>query len=147
MSQDITDTRQLPAVCSCGSNMQSYNRTRTDRYSYEKRYRIERSCLNAVGDKYQLYEICIDNTRSAGYAVGDYIQVEYGTPSLLIYVAEVNPQGDITDIVLVNRPLFDSLPNSPMMATTKSGVGRGAIVFITVANNNSQCCNCGIQVD
>lgn len=126
--------------------MQTYNRTRTDRYSYEKRYRIERSCLNAVGGKYQLYEICIDNTLSTGYAVGDYIQVEYGTPPLLIYISEVN-LGDIIGIVLVNRPVFDSLPDSPMLAKTISGVGSGAIVSITVANNNSQCCNCGINVD
>jgi len=143
-ASDITDALQLPSQCSCASNTPTYNTTRTDRYSYEKRYRIERACLASQTNKYEMFEICIDNTYSVGYKIGDYIQVGYGTPALLVYITAV-AAGEITNITIVNRPLFNSPPCANITSKTLSGRGRGAVFNITVAPNRTLCCNCGTQ--
>jgi len=140
-ASDITDARQLPSGCSCSSK---YQATRTDRYSYEKRYRIERACLASQNNKFEMFEICIDNTDAVGYAVGDYVQVDYGTPALLIYITGVS-EGEIDNIKIVNRPLFSSLPPVNVTSKTLSGTGVGAVFSITVAPNRVLCCNCGTQ--
>lgn len=141
-ASDITDARQLPPQCSCAANTPTYPTTRRDRYSYEKRYRIERACLASQTNKFELFELCIDNTGASGYAVGDYIQVAYGTPALLVYITGVL-EGEITNITIVNRPLFDSVPPANIPSKTLSGNGTGAIFSISVAPNRARCCNCG----
>lgn len=143
-ASDITDALQLPAQCSCAAKTPTYPTTRTDRYSYEKRYRIERACLASQTNKYEMFEICIDNTGASGYAVGDYIQVAYGTPALLVYITSVSA-GEITNITIVNRPTFDSIPGVNIGSKTLSGAGQGAVFSITVAANRALCCNCGQQ--
>ena len=143
-ASDITDARQLPAQCSCAANTPIYPITRTDRYSYEKRYRVERACLASQTNKFELFELCIDNTGASGYAVGNYIQVNYGTPALLVYVTGVSA-GDITSITIVNRPQFDSVPPENITSKTLSGNGSGAIFSIIVAPNRALCCTCGSQ--
>jgi len=74
-ASDIIDARQLPAPCICVSNTKTYMTTRTDRYSYEKRYRVKRACLASESNQFEMFEICIDNTEAYGYAIGDYVQV------------------------------------------------------------------------
>lgn len=143
-ASDITDALQLPSPCSCASNTPTYATTRTDRYSYEKRYRIERACLASQTNKYEMFEICIDCTDASGYAVGDYIQLGYGTPALLIYITGVEGN-EITNITIVNRPLFSSLPCANIQSKTLSGLGSGAVFNISVAPNRAICCNCGKQ--
>jgi len=143
-ASDITDALLLQSlqICRCNANnIAGYTTTRTDRYSYEKRYRVERSCLNSLTNKFEMYEICIDNTASSGYAAGDYIQVAYGSPPLLVYISEVTGS-EISGIVIVNRPLFSGSPANPLATTTLSGSGSGAVFTITVAANRTQCCNC-----
>jgi len=88
-----------------------------------------------------MYEICIDNTASSGYAVGDYIQVAYGSPPLLVYISEMTGS-EISGIVIVNRPLFSGSPANPLATKTLSGSGSGAVFTITVAPNRTQCCSC-----
>ena len=142
-ASDITDARQLPSVCSCSSKTPTYPTTRTDRYSYEKRYRIERACLASQTNKYEMFEICIDNMGASGYAIGDYVQVNYGTPALLVYITAVAGEGEIDNITIVNRPLFSSVPPANVTSKTLSGTGVGAVFSITVAPNRVLCCNCG----
>jgi hypothetical protein len=144
-ASDITDARQLPSVCACNANMSTYKTTRTDRYSYEKRYRIERACLASQSNKFEMFEICLDNTRASRYAVGDYIQLNYGTPALLIYITSVDARGHILNIKIVNRPLFNSGSCINIQSKTLSGNGRGAVFSISVAPNRTLCCNCGLQ--
>lgn len=144
-ASDITDARQLPPQCSCSSKTPTYPTTRRDRNSYEKRYRIERACLASTSSKFEMFEICIDNTSASGYAIGDYIQVAYGTPALLIYITGVTGGGEIDNITIVNRPTFNYLPGVNIKSKTLSGVGQGAVFSITVASNRALCCNCAQQ--
>jgi hypothetical protein len=146
-ASDITDALQLPSPCSCAAHTPTYNTTRTDRYSYEKRYRIERFCLASQTNTYQLFKICINNTSSTGYAVGNYIQVAYGTPSLLLYIKTVNGSGGITGITVVNSPTYNSLPNQNISPTTLSGSGQGAVLNIVVTANRNNCCSCATEMD
>lgn len=146
-ASDITDARQLPSVCACEVKTSTYKTTRTDRYSYEKRYRIERACLASQSNKYEMFEICLDNTNASLYAVGDYVQVNYGTPPLLIYITSVDAGGHILNIKIVNRPLFNNGPCINIQSKTLSGNGRGAVFSISVAPNRTLCCNCGLQMN
>ena len=146
-ASDITDARQLPSVCVCTSKTSTYPTTRTDRYSYEKRYRIERTCLASQSNKFEMFEICLDNTYSSGYAIGDYIQINYGTPALLIYITSVDVNGNILNIKIVNRPLFGNSPSINIQSKTLSGNGRGAVFTISVAPNRELCCDCGLQMN
>jgi hypothetical protein len=90
-----------------------------------------------------MFEICIDNMGASGYAIGDYVQVNYGTPALLVYITAVAGEGEIDNITIVNRPLFSSLPPANVTSKTLSGTGVGAVFSITVAPNRVLCCNCG----
>jgi hypothetical protein len=144
-ASDITDQLQLPSpTCSCAANTAAvYNTTRTSRFSYEKLYRIQRKCSKNAVSPYVIKEVCIDNTISSGYAIGDYIQVDYGTPSLLLYVTDVYPPtGEIYGIQVVNRPTFYGLPGNPLRVTTLSGSGTGAIVYVTMMPLQPSCCGC-----
>ena len=139
---DITDKLQLPSECSCAQNL-TYVTTRTDRNSYEKRYRVRRNCLQSADNKYTIESIAID-TAGTGYAVGDYVQLNYGSEPLLLYVSWVDSDGDngILEVLPVNSPTFNSLPTNPLDAVTLSGSGQGAKITLTMVPSKAYCCNC-----
>lgn len=148
-ASDVTDKLQLPnPTCSCTVNTAAdYNTSRTSRFSYEKLYRIQRNCSKTAVSPYIIKEVCIDNTASTGYAIGDYIQVDYGTPSLLLYVTDVFPAtGAIYGIQVVNRPVFNGLPGDSLSVTTLSGSGTGVIVYVTMRPLQPSCCGCTVIV-
>jgi hypothetical protein len=128
-SGDITDALKLPSPCSCSQNIV--------RPSYDMLLRVRRNCLAST--VYSVTTVCIDNTRSTGYAVGNYIQISFGSPYLLAYVKTV-VSGKITDLIIVNRPVFSTIPSGWYSATTLTGTGSGAAVYVTVASNT--CCSC-----
>jgi hypothetical protein len=133
-SGDVTDKMKLPFDCSCNQNIV--------RPSYDALLRIRRNCIGSVEVGYSLSAICIDNSGSSGYAVGDYLQLNYGSPALIVYVTAVN-SGDITNILLVNRPLFTELPSSdPLSPVVLKSSGTGATFTISVRANTASCCSC-----
>lgn len=144
-ASEIIDIRQLPKPCLCGGTTAAYTTTRTDSFSYQKKYRIQRNCLKSSLNSYELYELCINNTRSSGYKKGDYIQLAYGSPSLLLYISDVDSD-DITGITIVNRPVFQDPPRNPLTARTLNGDGQGAIFSISVSPNRAACCTCGTKI-
>jgi hypothetical protein len=146
-ASDVTDQLQLPSpTCSCSANTAAaYNTTRTSRFSYEKLYRIQRNCSKTAVSPYVIKEICIDISAATGYAIGDYIQVDYGSPSLLLYVTDVYPAtGAIYGIQAVNRPVFNGIPGNSLHATTLSGSGTGATMYVTVQPLQPSCCGCPV---
>ena len=133
-SGDVTDKMKLPADCSCNQNIVQP--------SYDALLRIRRNCIGSVEVGYSLNAICIDNSGSSGYAVGDYLQLNYGSPALIVYVTAVNT-GKITNILLVNRPLFTELPSTDSLApTVLNSDGTGARFTISVKANTASCCSC-----
>ena len=133
-SGDVTDKMKLPLDCSCNQNIV--------RPSYDALLRIRRNCIGSVEVGYSLSAICIDNDGSSGYAVGDYLQLNYGSPALIVYVTEVDG-GSITNILLVNRPLFTELPpTEPLVPTVLKSSGTGAGFTISVKANTASCCSC-----
>ena len=133
-SGDVTDKMKLPVDCSCNQNIVQP--------SYDALLRIRRNCIGSVEVGYSLNAICIDNSGSSGYAVGDYLQLNYGSPSLIVYVTAVNT-GKITNILLVNRPLFTELPSTEsLVPTVLKSSGTGARFTISVKANTASCCSC-----
>ena len=146
-ASDVTDKLQLPSPkCACSETGESdYITTRTSRFSYEKLYRVQRNCSKTAVSPYIVKEVCIDNTNSVGYAIGDYIQLDYGTPPLLLYVTDVYPAtGQIYGINVVNRPTFNSVTNEALNVKSLSGNGTGAVVYVTARPVQSSCCCCSI---
>jgi len=143
-ASEMLDKRLLPEQCVCGGTI-AYTTTRTDRFSYEKKYRIERQCLKSAANPYELYQLCVDNTDSTGYSKGDYIQIAYGSPPLLLYVTEMDGE-EIAGIVIVNRPVFQGAPFNPYPTRTLNGNGSGAKISISVAANRTSCCTCGTGI-
>ena len=129
---EVVDALKLPSPCSCANNVV--------RPSYDELLRVRRNCLNSAYTGNSLSSICIDNTASTGYAVGNYVQISFGTPSLLAYVTSVS-SGKITGLLLVNRPVFTGVPTTWYSGTTLSGNGSGALFYFSVAALS--CCSCG----
>lgn len=129
---EIVDALKLPTPCSCALNVV--------RASYDELLRIRRNCLVSASTGNSLSSICIDNTSSTGYAVGNYVQISFGTPSLLAYVTSVS-SGKITGLLLINRPVFTGVPTTWYSGTTLSGNGSGALFYFSVAALS--CCSCG----
>ena len=129
---EVVDAFKLPSPCSCALNVV--------RSSYDDLLRIRRNCLVSASEGNTITSICINNAASSGYAVGNYIQIAYGTPSLLAYVTSVS-SGKITGLLLINRPVFTGVPSTWYSATTVSGSGSGALFYFSVSA--SACCSCG----
>ena len=129
---DITDKLKLPTPCSCAGNIV--------RPSYDTRIRVQRNCIASATAGYKLSSICINNVSATpGYTVGTYLQIGYGTPSLLAYVSAVSGS-KIAGITIINRPVFTGVPSGWLPATTLSGAGAGAQFYISVTG--STCCDC-----
>ena len=129
---EVVDAFKLPTPCSCAFNVVQP--------SYEVLLRIRRNCLTSAAEGNSISSICINNAASSGYAVGNYIQISFGTPSLLAYVTSVST-GKITGLLLINRPVFTGVPTSWYSATSLTGNGSGALFYFSVAA--TACCSCG----
>jgi hypothetical protein len=134
-ASDITDKKKLPPACSC-SALASPN-------TYDQRLRIQRACIaTSVAGSYTLTGIAITDG-GLGYAVGDYVTIAYGSPSLIAFVSAVDASGAVTSATVINVPVFTGAPVNPVASTVfGSSVGVGATFTLTVQNNTAICCSC-----
>jgi len=134
-ASDVTDKKKLPPTCSCGA-LASPN-------TYDQRLRIQRACIaTSVAGSYTLTGIAVADG-GLGYAVGDYVTIAYGSPSLVAFVSAVDGSGAITSATVINVPVFTVAPVNPVASTIIGPpVGEGATFTLTVQNNTATCCTC-----
>jgi len=136
-ASEVTDKKHLPAGCCC-SLLGGPN-------SYEQRMRLQRACIAAsAAGSYTLSNITVTHGGN-GYGEGTYLQINYGNPSLLVFVSAVNGSGGILSVTVINNPTFTQPP--PVTEISGSIIGElpgsGALFLITAIKNSASCCVCG----
>jgi hypothetical protein len=102
-----------------------------------------RLCCSHPPSTYTILSIAIADPGS-GYAVGDFIEIAYGTPALLATVSAIDGLGGgITGITILNNPAFSTAPTTPAVPTvTQSGTGSDATFTIVAAKTIKASCRC-----
>ena len=104
--------------------------------SQEGRLRLKRAQIASS----QLSPYLIDTVTvvagGSGYLKGDYLQLAYGEPLLLVQVQSVS-DGAITAVAVISAPFATELPLIPV--TTSIG---DATFLVTVKMNPAICCPC-----
>ena len=133
-SQTITDTLQLPLLCT----------TLPAGLSYSQLHRICRARINTI-TTYDISNVEIDVSGS-GYEVNDIIQLVGGSPNLQtgsLIVGTILSGGHITQINGSGTFTFTTPPANPVLTTTiGTSVGTGARFNITWARIAGGCCSC-----
>jgi len=121
MQNDNTDARRL----SCHPTSQ------------EGRLRLKRAQIASSQLSPYLINTVTVVAGGSGYLKGDYLQLAYGKPLLLVQVQSVTGGGAVTAVTVISTPFASELPTMPVTSLVGSATFR-----VTVKMNPAICCPC-----
>ncbi len=135
-SGSVTDRKKLACAMptyTCGQNPCVSN--------YDTLLRIKRACI----DRAYILDTITVAVGGSGYSVGDYIQLDGGTPvgqPILLQVESIDEDGGITGISQINSPPYINPPPSPTASAKVTGGGIGATFTTTFISKPTMCVIC-----